>query len=236
MKPVKKIFNYLISVLTLFSIELLLSWIIFLGSMIIFLSIAEKIFISKEEQFDLHVFEWIDTITTHSLTQFMKHITFFASKEFIFGVSLLIFVYFMFIKKHHWYSLKVPVVCLGSITLNLVLKNFFERPRPFFPHLVKAYGMSFPSGHAMISFSFYGLLIYLTWKDIENRTIRFFIASLLFVLMHLIGFSRVYLKVHFASDVLAGFAIGSVWLIISIFILKKIEAFSANRIHIEESF
>jgi len=236
MKPVKKIFNYLISILTLFSIELLLSWVVFLGSMIIFLSVTEKIFVSKEEQLDLIVFEWVDTITTHSLTQFMKHITFFASKEFIFGASILIFVYFMFIKKHHWYSLKIPVVCIGSITLNLVLKNFFERPRPFFPHLVEAYGMSFPSGHAMISFSFYGLLIYLTWKDIENRTVKFFIASFLFVLMHLIGFSRVYLKVHFASDVLAGFAIGSVWLIISIFLLRKIEAFSAKRIHIEEEF
>jgi undecaprenyl-diphosphatase len=165
----------------------------------------------------------------------MKGITFLASAQFIIVVAALIFIYFLFIRKHHWYSLKIPVVSIGSISLNLILKSLYDRPRPLLP-LVETSGLSFPSGHAMVSFSFYGLLIYLAWVSLENRWQKWIVISFLLILIHLIGFSRIYLQVHYATDVLAGFAMGTVWLILSIFVLKKIEKFSARKIHPEESF
>lgn len=116
--------------------------------------------------------------------------------------------------------------------MNILMKSLFERPRPIFPHLVEASGLSFPSGHAMISFSFYGLLIYIVWREIRNKGVKYFLVVFLLLLIHLIGFSRIYLKVHFATDVMAGFSLGIIWLILSIFILRKIEYFSSKTLEV----
>jgi membrane-associated phospholipid phosphatase len=216
--------------IALFSIELLAIWAIFLGSVIVFLFVSKEIFYNKQESFDQRIFEKVHTWVSPEFTSFMKSVTFLASWEFILSLSFVILIYFLFIKKHHWYSLKIPVVAIGSISLNVLLKNIFGRPRPFLPHLVEASGLSYPSGHAMISFSFYGLLIYLAWVEIQNKTVRWIVCLSLLILIHLIGFSRVYLRVHYASDVLAGFALGTVWLIISIYLLKRIEKYSAEKV------
>ncbi|HEY8400755.1 MAG TPA: phosphatase PAP2 family protein [Cytophagaceae bacterium] len=143
----------------------------------------------------------------------------------------------MFIKKHKWYSIKVPVVALGSISLNIILKIFFSRPRPVLPHLSEASGLSFPSGHAMMSFSFYGLILYLVWVGVQHKLLKYSLVLFLIVLIMVIGLSRVYLRVHYATDVIAGFALGIIWLIISITVLKRIEKFSGRKFNplIEEN-
>src|SRR5215207_1380463 len=101
----------------------------------------------------------------------------------------------------------------GSAVLNRLLKGLFERPRPHFEHpLLVESSFSFPSGHAMESFVVYGMLAYfavLAFRTWESRVAVVFGAALLVVL---IGFSRMYLGVHYFSDVLAGYAAGGVWL------------------------
>lgn len=225
-----RVLKSILATLALFSLELLAIWIIFIGSFILFLLVSSEIFLSKDEAFDQKAFELLHTWINPTFTSWMKGITFLASWEFVLGLSLIVFCYFLFFKKHHWYSVKIPVVAIGSISLNVFLKNMFDRPRPILPHLAEASGLSYPSGHAMISFSFYGLLIYLCWKYIGNKIVRVLTCLALFILIHLIGFSRVYLRVHYASDVLAGFALGVVWLILSIYILRKIEIYSSKKI------
>ncbi|MEV2909296.1 phosphatase PAP2 family protein [Paenibacillus larvae] len=103
----------------------------------------------------------------------------------------------------------------GSWLLNETLKVLFVRVRPdhsFF--LVDATGYSFPSGHAMVSSSFYGFMVYLLWKH-QRRKWRaaWLIPWLGAFVIFLIGFSRIYVGVHYPSDVLAGFAAGGIWLI-----------------------
>jgi undecaprenyl-diphosphatase len=230
MKRLSAFFKKIIAAVAIFSIELLTVWIIFIGSIFMFFFVSREIFFSKDHNFDVNAFRLMDRLATPGLTNFMKTITFFASGQFIFVLSLIILIYFLFIKKHHWYSLKVPVVAIGSITLNVILKKLFDRPRPLLPHLVEASGLSYPSGHAMISFSFYGLLIFLAWQKIKLPWLKWLVCASLLLLIHLIGISRVYLHVHYASDVLAGFALGTVWLIISIFTLNRIESFSVNKL------
>ena len=154
MKRLSGIYKRAIAIIALFSLEIVITWVVFLGSVIVFLFISEEVFLDKEENFDRNIFEWVHNLVSPELTFFMKVVTTLASGTFIFVFSLAISIYFLFIKKHHWYSLRVPVVAIGSAGLNILLKNIFERPRPLLPHLVEAYGMSFPSGHAMISFSF----------------------------------------------------------------------------------
>jgi membrane-associated phospholipid phosphatase len=101
----------------------------------------------------------------------------------------------------------------GSAVLNRLLKGLFERPRPHFDHpLLIETSYSFPSGHAMESFVVYGMLAYfavLALRTWESRVGVVFGAALLVVL---IGFSRMYLGVHYLSDVLAGYAAGGGWL------------------------
>ena len=226
----RKILKKALALLALFSVEFIFTWIIFLGSLVIFSMVVGEVFIEKEQDIEAKAFAFTSHITSYRMTQFMLGISFLASVEFISVFALAIFVYFIFIRKHHWYSLRVPVAAIGSISLNLIMKWMFNRPRPALEHLTEVSGLSFPSGHAMMSFSFYGLIIYLIFENVKNKTLRYAVCLLLLILMHLIGLSRIYLHVHYASDVLAGFALGTVWLIISLYVLKKLENYSRSRL------
>lgn len=110
---------------------------------------------------------------------------------------------------------------LITVTLiNQLLKFLFQRPRPEL-NLIEETGYSFPSGHSMVSMAFYGFLIYMLLKTNHNNAYKI-IGSLLFISMILaIGFSRVYLGAHYLTDVLAGFALGIIYLAVFTLIIKK---------------
>ncbi|MFS0723982.1 phosphatase PAP2 family protein [Paenibacillus sp. 1P07SE] len=116
----------------------------------------------------------------------------------------------------------ILAVCLGGgWLLNYTLKAFFGRERPELEFLVEASGFSFPSGHAMVSICFYGMLGYLLYRYFRNRWRLSWVFNVVAVLTAMaIGISRIYLGVHFASDVIAGFAAGGIWLISCILSLK----------------
>jgi len=160
----------------------------------------------------------------------MEDITFLGTHKFLIPANLALTAYFLFIKKHRWHSIKVASIALSSTAMMFLLKNIFSRHRPLIPLLKPALGYSFPSGHSMMSFSFYGLLIYLCYKYIENRILKWFLITGLFLLILSIGFSRIYLRVHYASDVLAGFSVGIAWLIFSVWLLNKIEWYSRSNL------
>ncbi len=109
-----------------------------------------------------------------------------------------------------------------------LLKHLFQRRRPLSPLLKAARGLSFPSGHAIMSVTFYGLLIYILQHTIRLDGIKYLVTALLVLLIAAIGYTRVYLRVHYASDVAAGFIIGFLWLIISLSVLKGIETYIAS--------
>lgn len=188
-----------------------------------FLALGREVLDRDAAVFDARAFHWARHLLGANESGWVEKTTFLASRNFITAVALLLIGYFLFVRRHRWYTLLVPVVALGSITLNLVLKTTYHRPRPLLP-LVSASGLSFPSGHAMISASFYGLLIYLVLTHVRRQQVlRWLLVAALVVLILLIGLTRVYLRVHYASDVLAGFTAGLVWLLIAIPLLKYIE-------------
>jgi membrane-associated phospholipid phosphatase len=219
--------------LALLSLELLIVWLLFFASFIIFIYVAFRIFYFKKDSFDFAVFDYLKQYVTPGMTAFMKFITFLGTHEFLIPANLVLISYFLFIKKHRWYSIKIPVVALGGVSLMFLLKFLFNRPRPLMPLLEAAKGLSFPSGHALMSFSFYGLLIYLVWQNITTKWVRLISIVLLLLLILLIGFSRIYLRYHYASDVMAGFAMGIIWLVLSLWVTRRIEVYSKRNIEPE---
>lgn len=113
--------------------------------------------------------------------------------------------------------LGIPLSMAASLSaiLQKLLKSLFQRERPdVLLHLIEQGGHSFPSGHSMTGLIFYGFLIFLCRRQVKNRTVSNVITILLSSLIFLIGFSRIYLGVHYPSDVLGGWAIGSFILLI----------------------
>ena len=118
------------------------------------------------------------------------------------------------------------VVIVTAIILIIFIKNnlfkvIIARPRPDINRLVDETGYSFPSGHAITSMVFYGYLIYLIYKYVDNRKIKIPLMIFLILLIPIIGLSRIYLGVHYTSDVLGGFLLGTVYLILFINISNK---------------
>lgn len=219
----KRIRTLLFEELALFSAEYLLVLSVGVACLFAFYTFADALLHNQLRTFDDKFTTFVQGFSSPGMDAFMKSITFIGNFEFMVFPFFIVLIYFLFIKPHRWFSIKIPVVAVGSITTNLILKRIFDRPRPELDHLVEASGLSFPSGHAMFSFSFFGLLIYITWFFIKNRYIKYTLSSILLLLIILIGISRVYVGVHFPSDVLAGFSAGLFWLLISLLVITAIE-------------
>ena len=117
----------------------------------------------------------------------------------------------------------VLLTCLLSVVSNQLIKHIIMRDRPSVYRMIKQGGFSYPSGHSMIAVALYGILIYLVFKYIKNKYLKYGLSALLVLLILSIGISRIYVGVHFASDVVGGFslAIAEIVLIVS-FLEKKL--------------
>lgn len=163
------------------------------------------------------------------LTDVMLAITWVGDRNayIIFGVAVFIFFYLRY--RSLIFPIQTSLVLLVSGGLNRWLKDLIDRPRPEAEHLVEATTMSFPSGHAMSSIAFFGFLIYLVWRLVSTGWVRWLLSVLLALLILLIGISRVYLGVHYPSDILAGYAAGGACLAIFISIFTYVRYHYARR-------
>ena len=206
----------------LFSAELLVVLALF-GCLVIFFMLVKLVLLDQNQAFDQTINQFVAPYINAANTRFMVAVTIIGSARFMLPANILLILYFLFIRKHRWYSIKIGVIALSSVLMMHLLKLIFNRPRPLIPLLEPAIGLSFPSGHAMTSITFFGLLIYFVNGHTPNKTIKVILICLLVVLILLIGISRIYLRVHYPSDVLAGYCMGTIWLIISLKILNRME-------------
>lgn len=159
----------------------------------------------------------IDKIRNDYLTKIMKGITFLGS-----GIPLLLICILSFLKfKDKKIKYSIPINLLVITIINNVIKILIRRPRPEGINIIIEKGFSFPSGHSMISCAFYGLIIYFINKKIENKKIKIISSLLLSLLIILIGISRVYLGVHYVSDVIGGFTVSIAYLMVFIKIMER---------------
>ncbi len=204
------------------SLELAAALAAFFTALVTFGFITNMVFLEKRQKFDKDVFRLLKKHVNNVNTDVMQFFSFLGSHYFLIPANIVLILYFLLIKKR-WFSIKIPVISLSSLVLMLVLKQFFHRERPLAPLLEKAKGLSFPSGHALMSFTFYGLLIYISSKRVENKVARYSFALVLLFVIFFIGLSRIYLRLHYASDVVAGFSLGLLWLVLSLAVLNEIE-------------
>jgi membrane-associated phospholipid phosphatase len=203
--------------------ELIILLAVFTVSLFSFLLIAFRVFYLDKTGADEKAFAFAHSLVTDNTTTVMEFITFFGSHYFLIPGNILLAVYFLLTKKSR-YSIKVGAIALSSVLIMLGLKLLFNRHRPLIPLLEPARGLSFPSGHAFMSVCFYGLLMIIIWREERPHPVLKWVLLLLVIsLLLFIGFSRIYLRVHYFTDVLAGFCIGSFWLLLSSFLIDRIK-------------
>lgn len=208
--------------LAIVSVQVAVAWLVFVGSALLFFWMLTVVFVEQEKDLDQAAFALAADFTTSENTAFMYFITFFGSKDFLVYGSLGLALFFFIFQRWRFYALKVIAISATTTLFNQSMKWIFDRPRPETAFLEQN-GNSFPSGHAMIGGAFWGLITYLVWTNVQQKWLRYLLSGLLGILIFLIGFSRVYLNVHYASDVLAGWGAGFFWLIMALFLLKRIQ-------------
>ncbi|MDO8563684.1 MAG: phosphatase PAP2 family protein [Nanoarchaeota archaeon] len=156
---------------------------------------------------DSIVHDYFSPVSESIFTTFMSYITLFGGREAIIALFLIVLSILLYNKKYD-YILFYLISVSGATVVNYELKNLFQRVRP------EIYGteFAFPSGHTMASTVAFGALVLFLWP--KNKRL----AMSLLVFPILVGFSRVYLDVHWLSDVFGGFAFGSLWLMITFYL------------------
>ena len=193
-------------------------WIILSICLILFLALAEDVFNKEIMQEDIIGYNFVKTyLIKKEITPIMKLITFFGGATCLIGLTIILFITI----KNKKIGLLIGTNLIVITILNQIFKFILQRPRPTENRIINESGYSFPSGHSMISMAFYGFLIYLIYKYIKNKKLKYISITLISILIIFIGISRIYLGVHYTSDVLAGFLFSISYLIIFILIANN---------------
>lgn len=193
-------------------------WIIFSVCLILFLALAEDVFNKEIMQGDIIGYNFVKTyLIKEQVTPVMKIVTFFGGATCLIGLTIILFI----IIKNKKIGLLIGINLVTITILNQLFKFILQRPRPTENRIINENGYSFPSGHSMISMAFYGFLIYLIYKYVKNKKLKYISITLISILIIFIGISRIYLGVHYTSDILAGFLFSISYLIIFILIANN---------------
>ena len=194
-----------------------IKWVIFVIAILIFSFLAYFVLEGKTGEFDSFIYKIVTFNKTDFISGFYKFITNFASGIMVGIISLV----FLIIFRNKRYGGFIFLNVFNIFVLNFLLKLLFMRDRPYELMIIDEGGYSFPSGHAMAAFGFYGFIIYLLWHFNLAKSAKIIFSVLLGALIILIGVSRIYLGVHYASDVLAGYMVSLAYLILYIICVKK---------------
>lgn len=163
-------------------------------------------------QVDLAVANALHAAATPDGIAFLRFYTFLGGGRVLTALGLVVLVVLL-VRRERVLAIGWAVASLGGGLLNGALKAVFERPRPTFADpIASVEGWSFPSGHSMGTFIIVGMLAYLVYIRVRSPALRIALVALAMLWIALMGFSRMYLGAHYLSDVLAGFAAGTVWL------------------------
>ncbi|NLY62527.1 MAG: phosphatase PAP2 family protein [Erysipelothrix sp.] len=177
---------------------------------------------------DNNILMWLHEYTQFFMVYFFEFVTLMGGWQMVILISIILLI----IERDKIQVLLIPSITVMSVIINETIKNVIMRPRPNVMALSHASGYSMPSGHSLTAVVFYGLIIIFLVAKIKDKKYRKLINVLLTVLITLIGFSRVYLRVHYFSDVVAGLALGL--MIVTVVYNIKVGVFDNITTYLEE--
>lgn len=179
--------------------------------------------------FDSWMISVIQSAESPGMTSVAKLLSLAGSSKIVIPLSLAIMVALFLLFRHRMELLLFLWVGITSNLLNDILKEAFKRERPNIHRIIEETGFSFPSGHSMAAFTVYGVLTFLLWRHISSRTGRTLLVAVCFLITAAIGWSRIYLGVHYPSDVIGGYAASCAWLMLSIVLFEALRTSLRNR-------
>ena len=195
-----------------------LIWIILVLGLLLFFYLVRLINANTISVLDNYIYNLIKGFISPKMTPIVKFITEFGNYTVMIPVIILFYLF----NKDKSFNRYFTINLVAIFTSNFIVKNIIRRNRPIDINLIIENGFSFPSGHSMVSFAFYGFIIYYVYCSHLSKLGKTIIISILTLLVLMIGLSRIYLGVHYASDVIGGFVLALVYLIIFIkYIYKK---------------
>lgn len=228
---IKKLRSFLIDKFKQYDVTLpylitfVVALIVVVGGINLFVELTETLKSDVLADYDQQITQYVISHRSSSLTEYFIFITHVGD---VYGYLIVLGIFTvmsLFVFKRWKYTVQILLVLALSAVSNLILKRFIDRARPGIDHLVSVETLSYPSGHAMSAMAFYGFMIYLFYRFKINNFLKTGMIFLLVMLILSIGVSRIYLGVHFPSDIAGGFIAGFIWVVFCVLLFNLIEVF-----------
>ncbi|MBO0589329.1 phosphatase PAP2 family protein [Sporosarcina sp. E16_8] len=198
------------------SIHLLVVFVLCIFFGIAFGYIAAAVGNESIAHFDTAVIGFVQGLEAPWLTSIMKVFSWIGSGLVVAAIALIGFIVLYFVLRYRHQAFLLIAVIAGSVILNRLLKIYFKRERPEIHRIMDAKGFSFPSGHSMMAFALYAIIAYIAWRNVKTTASRVVLVLFTAFMIIMIGTSRIYLGVHYPSDIVGGFVASALWATISI--------------------
>ena len=198
------------------SIRFIIAFILCVGFGILFGYFSTTIGNDSLSSFDNIMINAIQGLETPWLTTIMTFFTWIGSGYVVAPITVIAAVLLYFVFKYRQQAFLLVVVIAGTVAFNHLLKMYFKRERPVIHRIMDANGYSFPSGHTMMAFSLYVIIAYIAWRNVKTRSGKFLLILFALFMTIMIGTSRIYLGVHFPSDVAGGLMASGFWVTIAV--------------------
>jgi undecaprenyl-diphosphatase len=198
--------------------KLKVTYVLIIGllCLLLFILIAWLIGGQKISRFDTSIISVVQGLESPVWTIVMKMFTFIGSTPVVAVLSIVIIIFLYKVLHHRLEIILFIVILAGSSILNAILKTAFHRQRPTLHRLIEESGFSFPSGHSMAAFALYAALAFLLWRHVHSRKARYAVIGLSIFMIVAIGLSRIYLGVHYPSDVIGAYLASGCWFALSV--------------------
>ncbi|MCM3760801.1 phosphatase PAP2 family protein [Alkalihalobacillus oceani] len=191
--------------------------------LMLFLLLTRSVVTGRTLVLDEALIHHVSTLEHPFLTAMLIALSYIGSTTPVVVISIVLLIVLYQCTKKKRDIIFFTVVSLCSVSLNVLLKSYFERERPTIITMIEETGFSYPSAHAMAAFTLYGAVTFLFWRHLKKRKSRRLLLGAASCMILLMGFSRIYLGVHYPSDVIGGYLVSGTLLTISIFIYQWIQ-------------